>query len=190
MFHLYTILLSIPSVLLLTVQVPQWIFLISPKKQQIIILLGRSPAVKQSNELMSTKNARKPEMCFIFITCYNGPLMGLSSRDWIGCSKGLLVDYISYFVWGSITNTVQSSTAFRILPYHITNVSKHSNAIIFCRETYLIYNFHLYSTWQGFISPLVYGSVSYLMHLAGFHLSCTWQGFIFPVPVTVYHSCT
>jgi hypothetical protein len=94
MFHLYTILLSIPSVFLLTVQVPQWIFLISPKKQQIIIvLLGRSPAVKQSNELMSTKNARKPEMCFIFITRYNGPLMGLPSRDWIGRSKGLLVGY-------------------------------------------------------------------------------------------------
>ncbi len=93
--YFYTILLFTPFALLLSVQVPQWIFLISPKKQQIIIvLLGRSPAVKQTNELMSTKNARKPEMCFIFITRYNGPLMGLSSRDWIGRSKGLLVDYI------------------------------------------------------------------------------------------------
>ncbi len=86
---------------------------------------------------------------------------------------------------------IQSLTAYWILyPISHTNVSKHSKVIIFCREKCLIFNFHLYFTWQGFISPLVSGTVSYLMHLAGFHLSCTWQGFIFPVPVTVYHSCT
>jgi hypothetical protein len=51
----------------LTVQVPQWIFLISPKKQQIIIvLLGRSPAVKQFNELMSTKTPENPK-CVSFL---------------------------------------------------------------------------------------------------------------------------